>query len=174
MSLPCDDTPAATARARTLVLPCFPTTQLPPRVQAPQYPHLSFTAPALPVCFHIDFRDIAPVSVPLVPSPSRSPLCHRTSHSPISFHHSLDSLSIPFVVPTPTLFPFPATFPSTSCALKRFPLTSPRKLALTCVKLAFLRTPGWNSLGGLGEAVMMHCLFLPKIGIFGHQNTGLV
>ena len=133
--------PAAATRARTLVLHCFPTTQLPPRVQAPQHPHLSFTAPALPVCFHIDFRDIAPVSVPLVPSPSRSPLCHRTSHSPISFHHSLDSLSVPFSFPhwAP---PIPATFTSTTCALKRFPLTSPRKLSLTCVKRGFLRTAG--------------------------------
>ena len=133
--------PAAATRALTLVLHCFPTTQLSPRVQAPQYPHLSFTAPALPVCFHIDFRDIAPVSVPIVPSPSRSPLCHRTSHLQISFHHSPDSLSVPFSFPH-RLSPILATFPSATCALKRFLLTSPRKLALTCVKRGFLRTPG--------------------------------
>ena len=28
--------------------------------------------------------------------------------------------------------------------------------------------------GGRDEAVMKHCLFLPKISIFGHQNAGLV
>ena len=33
-----------------------------------------------------------------------------------------------------------ATFLSMACVLKRFPLTSPRKLALTCVKRPVLRT----------------------------------
>ena len=36
--------------------------------------------------------------------------------------------------------PILATFPSPTCVLKRFPLTSPRKLPLTCAKRGFLRT----------------------------------
>ena len=59
--------------------------------------------------------------------------------SPLAFHHSPAALSIPFSFPhrpSPVL----ATFLSMACVLKRFPLTSPRKLSLTCVKWSFLRT----------------------------------
>ena len=61
--------------------------------------------------------------------------------TPLAFHHSPAALSIPFSSPH---WPSPilATFLSMACVLKRFPLTSPRKLALTCVKRGFLRTAG--------------------------------
>ena len=55
------------------------------------------------------------------------------------FHHSPSALSIPLSFPhRPS--PILAKFPSPTCVLKRFSLTSPRKLALTCVKRGFLRT----------------------------------
>ena len=57
----------------------------------------------------------------------------------LAFHHSHQALSIPLSFPhRPS--PILATFLSTACVLKRFPLTSPRKLPLTCVKRGFLRT----------------------------------
>ena len=59
----------------------------------------------------------------------------------LAFHHSPYSLSIPLSFPhRPS--PILATFLSMACVLKRFPLTSPRKLSLTCVKRGFLRTSG--------------------------------
>ncbi len=126
------------SRARTLVLPCFPTPQLPPCAIAHLTPY--------------------PLSI----------------LSLLAFHHSPQTLAIPLSFPhRPS--PILATISSTTCVLKRFSLTSPRKLPLTCVKHGFLRTAGWTSLvGGFDEAVMKHCLFLPKIGIFGHKNAGLV
>lgn len=132
-----------------------------------------------------------PVTIPPRQSPAPVPPARELLSCPVSqphsshaaqFHislpthfpsHSPQALSVPFSFPHPPS-QILATFLSTACVLKRFLLTSPRKLALTCVKWGFLRTSGWNSLGGLGEAVMMHCLFLPKIGIFGHQNAGVV
>ena len=57
----------------------------------------------------------------------------------LAFHHSPDALAIPLSFlhpPSPSL----TTFLSMACVLKRFPLTSPRKLSLTCVKWGFLRT----------------------------------
>ena len=74
-------------------------------------------------------------------------IAHLTpTHSPsspyslsIAFHHFPDALAIPLSFPhRPS--PILTTFLSMSCVLKRFPLTSPRKLFLPCVKLAFLRT----------------------------------
>ena len=59
----------------------------------------------------------------------------------LAFHHSPQALDIPLSFPHPPS-PILATFLSTACVLKRFPLTSPRKLPLTCVKLGFLRTAG--------------------------------
>ena len=57
----------------------------------------------------------------------------------LAFHHTPSALSIPLSFPhRPS--PILATFPSPTCVLKRFSLTSPRKLALTCVKRGFLRT----------------------------------
>ena len=59
--------------------------------------------------------------------------------SPLACHHSPAALSIPLSfphLPSPIL----TTFLSMTCALKRFPLTSPCKLALPCVKPGFLRT----------------------------------
>ena len=69
------------------------------------------------------------------PHPTRFPSLTR-----LTFHHSPDALSIPLSFPH---WPSPilATFLSMACVLKRFPLTSPRKLAPTCVKRGFLRTP---------------------------------
>ena len=59
----------------------------------------------------------------------------------LAFHHSPQALDIHLSFPyRPS--PILATFLSTACVLKRFPLTSPRKLALTCVKRGFLRTAG--------------------------------
>ena len=118
----------------------------------------------------------------LCPNPTALPPCaiaHLTPYplsilSLIASHHFPSALSIPLSFPhRPS--PILATFPSPTCVLKRFSLTSPRKLALTCVKRPVLRTSGWTSLvRGCDEAVMKHCLFLPKISIFGHQNAGLV
>ena len=73
-------------------------------------------------------------------------LRHRTSDpdtlsilSLLAFHHSPDALSIYLSFPhRPS--PILSTFLSLACVLKRFPLTSPRKLSLTCVKRGFLRT----------------------------------
>ena len=57
----------------------------------------------------------------------------------LTFPHSPDTLSIHLSFPhRPS--PILATFLSMVCVLKRFPLTSPRKLSLTCVKRGFLRT----------------------------------
>ena len=59
----------------------------------------------------------------------------------LAFHHSPDALSIYLSFPNRP-YPILATFLSMACVLKRFPLTSPRKLPLMCVKLGFLRTAG--------------------------------
>ena len=100
------------SRSRTLVLPCFPTPQLPPCA----IPHLT------------------PDTLSIL--------------TLLAFHHSPDSLSIPLSFPhRPS--PILVTFLSMTCVLKRFLLTSPRKLALTCVKRPVLRTAESTSLGRL-------------------------
>ena len=91
-----------------------------------------------------------------VSHPSTPTLLHRTSDSRPTFHphptrfhslsllashHSPDALSVPLSFPhRPS--PILATIPSMACVLKRLLLTSPRKLALPCVKRGFLRTAG--------------------------------
>ena len=82
----------------------------------------------------------------LCPNSTSPTLGHRTSDpdilsilSLLAFHHSPAALSIPFSSPHPPS-PSLTTFLSMACVLKRFPLTSPRKLSLTCVKWGFLRT----------------------------------
>ena len=119
----------------------------------------------------------APPARELLPCPVPNPQLTPDTLSILTLltsHHSPSALSIPLSFPHPPS-PILATFLSMACVLKRFPLTSPRKLALTCVKRPVLRTSGWTSLvRGCDETVMMHCLFLPKISIFGHQNAGLV
>ena len=98
------------SRARTLAVPCVLTPQLPPCA----IPHLT------------------PDTLSILSLLACHPLLTRLSSlSRRTFH--------PFVVSTPALSNL-ATFPLATCALKRFPLTSPRKLALTCVKRGFLRT----------------------------------
>ena len=57
----------------------------------------------------------------------------------LAFHHSPQALAIPLSLPHRP-YPILTTFLSMACVLKRFPLTSPRKLPLTCVKRGFLRT----------------------------------
>ena len=104
------------SRARTLVLPCFPTPQLPPCA----IPHLT------------------PDTLSIL--------------TLLAFHHSPDSLSIPLSFPhrpSPILSTILSTFLSMTCVLKRFSLTSPRKLSLTCVKRPVLRTAESTSLGRL-------------------------
>ena len=117
----------------------------------------------------------------LFPNPITATLRNRTSDpdtlsilSLLAFHPSPQALAVTLSFPhRPS--PILATFLSTTCVLKRFLLTSPRKLALTCVKRPVLRTSGWTCRGGVcDEAVMKHCLFLPKISIFGHEIAGLV
>ena len=91
----------------------------------------------------------------LYPNPTTPTLDNRTSDpdtlsilSLLAFHHSPQAIDIPLSFPH---WPSPilATFPSPTCVLKRFPLTSPRKLALTCVKWPVLRTAESTSLGRL-------------------------
>ncbi len=84
--------------------------------------------------------------VPCVPTPQLPPctIAHLTPDTLsiltlLAFHHSPSALSIPLSFPNRPS-PILATFLSTACVLKRFPLTSPRKLPLTCVKRGFLRT----------------------------------
>ena len=90
----------------------------------------------------------------LFPNPTAPTLHNPTSHSRLTFHLIPDSLSSlfilafyhsPYVLSIPLSSPHQpsqilSTFPSPTCELKRFPLTSPRKLPLTCVKRGFLRT----------------------------------
>ena len=57
----------------------------------------------------------------------------------LAFHHSHQALAVTLSSPHPPS-PILATFLSPACVLKRFPLTSPRKLSLPCVKRGFLRT----------------------------------
>jgi len=82
----------------------------------------------------------------LFPNPTTATLRNRTSDpdtlsilSLLTFPYSPDALAIPLSSPHPPS-PILATFTSMTCVLKRFPLTSPRKLPLTCVKRGFLRT----------------------------------
>ena len=82
----------------------------------------------------------------LFPNPTTPTLRNPTSHSRHTFHPHptrFPSLSLcsfhPFVVSTLALSNS-SHLTSTACVLKRFPLTSPRKLPLTCVKRGFLRT----------------------------------
>ena len=125
------------SRARTLAVPCFPTLNSHPAQShislQPHFPSspysLSFT---LPTRFH--------------------------SLSLLVFHHSLDSLFIPLSSPHRP-YPILATFLSMACVLKRFPLTSPRKLALPCVKRGFLRTAEPHRTSQLSPCapLMSHC-----------------
>ena len=100
-------------------------------------------------------RTFAPSATPArellscpVSQPSTPTLRNRTSDPDtlsiltlLAYLHSPDALSILSSSPhRPS--PILATFHSTTCVLKRFPLTSPRKLAMTCVKRGFLRTSG--------------------------------
>ena len=98
------------SRARTLVLPCVLTPRLPPCAIA----HLTSTH-------------------------SPSSLYSLLILSPLACHHFPEALSIPLSSPNRP-YPILATFLSMTCVLKRFPLTSPRKLALPCAKRGFLRT----------------------------------
>ena len=63
----------------------------------------------------------------------------------LAFHHSHQALAVTLSFPHPPS-PILATFLSMACALKRFSFTSPRKLALTCVKRGFLRTQSLTEL----------------------------
>ena len=84
--------------------------------------------------------------VPCVLTPQLPPCAipHLTTDtlsilSLLACHHSSAALSIHLSLPhwsSPPHF----TFPSMTCVLKRFLLTSPPKLPLTCVKPGFLRT----------------------------------
>ena len=109
-----------------------------------------------------------PVSQPSTPT-LRNPTSHssRTFHphptrfhslSLLVFHHSLDSLFIPLSSPHRP-YPILATFLSMTCVLKRFPLTSPRKLSLPCVKRGFLRTAESHRTSQLSPCapLMSHC-----------------
>ena len=86
------------------------------------------------------------LAVPCVLTPQLPPcaIAHLTPDtlsilSRLTFHHSPAAVSIPLSSPhRPS--PILVTFPYTTCVLKRFPLTSPRKLSLPCVKRGFLRT----------------------------------
>ena len=76
----------------------------------------------------------------------------------LAFHHSPYSLAIPLSFPhwPSTIL---STFLSMACVLKRFPLTSPRKLSLTCVKRGFLRTAEPHGTSQLSPCapLMSHC-----------------
>ena len=104
----------------------------------------------------------------LLPFPVSYPHSSHPAQLHIRISTRFPSLSLcsfhPFVVSTPAL-PILVTFLSMACVLKRFPLTSPRKLALTCVKRGFLRTPGPHRTSQLSpcallcrSAMSMRCL----------------
>ncbi|CDA94087.1 unknown [Bacteroides sp. CAG:709] len=105
-------------------------------------------------------RELLPCPVPNPTAPTlRNPTSHsrHTFHphhtcfpslSRRTFHHSPAALALPLSFPH-RLSPILATFPSSTCVLKRFPLTLPRKLSLTCVKRPVLRTAESTSLGRL-------------------------
>ena len=118
------------SRSRTLALPS-------------SQPHGSHPAPS-----HHRLLPRANSCLALFPTPHLPPLAiaHLTPDtlsilSLLTFPHSPYSLSIHLSFPH---WPSPilATFLSMTCVLKRFPLTSPRKLPLPCVKWGFLRTAG--------------------------------
>ena len=94
----------------------------------------------------IGFSRVRNLVVPCVLTPKLPPFAipHLTPDTlsiltRLAFHHSPAAVSIPLSFPRRPS-PILATFHSTTCVLKRFPLTSPRKLSLACVKLGFLRT----------------------------------
>ena len=109
----------------------------------------------------IGFSRARIIVMPLCPNSTSPTLGNRTSdpdtlsilsllsfhHSPsalsilslLACHHSSAALSIHLSLPHGSSPPH-FTLPSMTCVLKRFPLTSPRKLSLTCVKRGFLRT----------------------------------
>ena len=110
--------PHTFSRARTLVVPCVLTPQLPPCA----IPHLT------------------PYPLSILPLLAFHPPSTRLSSS-------LYSLVITLPPHFPSLCrlhtgasPILSTFLSMACVLKRFPRTSPRKFALPCVKRGFLRT----------------------------------
>ena len=126
-------------RARTLVLPCFPTptSQTTPCLLTVNIPLLHCLATMIPAPEIIHTSGF---------SRGRDYLCqlslfHRTSDSRPTFHplptcfpslsllachHSPDALSIPLSFPHRPSPPH-SKLPSMACVLKRFPLTSPRK-----------------------------------------------
>ena len=96
-----------------------------------------FPNPRLPPCA-IPYLTTDTLSILTIlafhPNPTRFP-----SLSLLTFPYSPDALAILLLFPhRPS--PILATFLSVACVLKRFPLTSPRKLSLPCVKRGFLRT----------------------------------
>ena len=108
-----------------------------------------FHAPAPPHQRHLPR---AKSCLALFPNPTTATLRHRTSDpdalsilSLLAFHHSHQALAVTLSFPHRPSTPH-STLPSMMCVLKRFPLTSPRKLALTCVKWSFLRTQSLTEL----------------------------
>ena len=107
-----------------------------------------------PVPSHHRLLPRAKSCLALFPNPTAPALRNRTSDSRHTFHplptrfHSLSLLTFPHSSAALSIHlsfphrpsPILATFLSMACVLKRFPLTSPRKLTLTCVKRGFLRT----------------------------------
>jgi len=94
----------------------------------------------------IGFSRARIIVMPLCPNSTSPTLGNRTSDPDtlsiltlLAFHHSHQALAVTLSFPHPPS-PILATFLSMTCVLKRFPLTSPRKLPLTCVKRGFLRT----------------------------------
>ena len=86
------------------------------------------------------------IVMPLCPNSTSPTLGNRTSDPDalsiltlLAFHHSHQALAVTLSFPHPPS-PILATFTSMTCALKRFPRTTPRKLSLPCVKRGFLRT----------------------------------
>ena len=96
----------------------------------------------------IGFSRARIIVMPLCPNSTSPTLGNRTSDPDtlsiltlLAFHHSHQALAVTLSFPHPPS-PILATFLSMTCVLKRFPLTSIRKFALTCVKRGFLRTAG--------------------------------
>ena len=112
-------------------------------------------APSAPLARELLSCPVSQPSTPTLRNPTSESLLTYHPHptrfpslSLLTFPYSPDALAIPLSFPHPPS-PILATFLSMACVLKRFPLTSPRKLALTCVKLAISRTSGRTNLGRL-------------------------
>mgnify|MGYP007108745217 CR=1 FL=1 len=141
------------SRARIIVLPCFttPTTQTTPCLLTVNIPILHCLATMIPAPEIVHTSDFPRGVITCVGFPCS--IAHLTPDTLsiltlLAFLHSPSALSIPLSFPhRPS--PILPTFLSMTCVLKRFPLTSPRKLALTCVRKPVLRTSGRTSLGRL-------------------------